>query len=319
MNQGVYTAENSEQQELIRSLCALVLAYEHKRPLPEDVSLSIIYEGRNRLYAVRYRGTEYVVKTFAQQPWLIRMAELLGITKGKAKRSHLYARELERRGIGVAHSLGYALLGSGLVYKRAFHISLKLETDVPHIQAHARGWASPDGFIEALAAFLVRLHKAGVQHLDLSPGNVLYRQDEGGAYHFFLVDLNRMCLHSRALDLSSSIQNMARLMNTNSTTRRLAYYYALERELPQSDAVITSLTRQTDLFWDKRYLKLCRRYAQAKYGMGLWAFIRMYIRYRWMLHQGNLEEAAILYRQYLQREDIRHLERRSRGFSYRYL
>lgn len=318
MNQGKYIATNKEDEQIVQSLSQLVLNYEADRSLPQGVKLSILYEGRNRLYAIQYQGREYVVKAFARQAWLIRLAVCLGLTRGKAERSHLYAEELERRGIGVAHSVGYALVGGGLVYKRAFHISHRLESDVPHIQAHARGWASPDGFTESLAKFLVRLHQQGVEHLDLSPGNVLYHQDTTGAYHFALVDLNRMRLHSSAMDEETSLRNMARLMNTNSTTRQLAHYYALARGL-DSDATISSLTRETDLFWSRRYLKLCYRYAKRKYGMRLWVFIRMYVRYRLLLDKGEHEAAAKLYRLYLQREDIRHIERRARGFGYQYL
>lgn len=318
MNKGKYIATQNEDVDKLQLICRYTQDYEAGHSIPDDVEIEILYRGRNRLYELRLDGTSYVVKAFARQPWLIRLAGSLGLLRSKAERSHRYAEDLERRGIGVAHSVGYALIGGGLVYDRAYHISHKLEADVPHIQPHARGWASPEGFAEALAKFLVRLHERGVQHLDLSPGNVLYHQDATGAYHFFLVDLNRMQLYDRPLEIEPSIRNMARLMNTNSTTRRLAYYYALARGL-DTDATIASLSRETDLFWSRRYLKLCRRYAKGRYGTSLWAFIRMYIRYRLMLHRGEHEEAALLYRKYLQREDIRHIERRARSFDYQYV
>ena len=44
----------------------------------------------------------------------------------------------------------------------------------------------------ALAEFIYRMHAQGVMMLDMNPGNILFREKEGGGWEFSLVDINRM-------------------------------------------------------------------------------------------------------------------------------
>lgn len=310
-------SEGTEQQELLRLLCDAVEAYEDGKSIPRGIGLRLIYSGRNRIYQIGCGGRSYVLKCFAPARGLQRLACKLGLKRSKAEKSHLNSLALEARGIGVAPSIGYTHRLRPDGSEQSYHLSLDLSASVPHLQAHARGWAAPEGFMPALAAYLVAVHDAGVEHLDLSPGNILYSRDAKGAYRFAMVDLNRMVLHQHALTRSEAIANMSRLMNTRSTTRSLAYHYALVRGW-EPLAAIEELTRATDDFWSARYLKLSYRYAKSRYGMGLLSFVAMYIRYRFSLLIGDRVEGARLYRRYLQREDIRHIERQHRGFGYQY-
>lgn len=311
------TSSDGAQQGLLDRLCDAVEAYAKGGVAPEGVELRLIYSGRNRLYQIGYAGRSYVLKCFAPTSRLQSLACKLGLRRSKAERSHLYSLALESRGIGVAQSLGYLHRRHPDGTEHSYHLSLDLSASVPHLQAHARGWAAPEGFMPALAAYLVAVHEAGVEHLDLSPGNILYSYQREGAYHFAMVDLNRMKLHQRPLTRAEAIKNMARLMNTRSTTQSLAYHYALVRGW-DTEETVAELVCVTDEFWSARYLKLSYRYARRLYAMGLSSFVWMYLRYRLSLLVGQRAEAARLYRLYLQREDIRHIERRRRGFGYRY-
>lgn len=302
---------------LLPLLCQAVEAYEAGRPLPEGTEVALIYSGRNRLYRVDCSGLSYVLKRFARQGLIQRCLQRLGLRASKAERSHRHSLILEERGIGVARSIGYAEHLQADGHWHSYHISLDLSASVAHLQAHARGWAVPEGFVPALAEYLVAVHEAGIEHLDLSPGNILYRQEGRGGYHFAMVDLNRMRIHERPLSRREAITNMARLMNTRSATRALAYYYAQARGWAP-ERVQAELEEATDAFWSARHLKLSYRYARRRYGMGLVAFVGMYLRYRLALSLGRQTEAAALYRRYLQREDIRHIERRRRHFGYQY-
>lgn len=311
-----YRAVDQSGEAILRKVVDLIERREIGE-LPEPNRVELIYSGRNRLYRVQLPEGAFIVKCFAPMG-LIRSLYYSYMGKTKAERSHRNALELERRGVGVAKSLGYACFYSTLgLVQRAYYVSVDLGIDSTHLQAHARGWASPEGFMPALAEYIALVHQAGVEHLDLSPGNILYRYTEGKGYDFAMVDLNRMKLHSCPLDESTSLRNLTRLMNTRSTTRRLAYYYALARHWSTQE-VINELEMLTDGFWDKRHIKLSYRYARRQYKLSLWGFIKVLYQYRKALRLGDREQAVSIYHLYLQREDIRHIERKRQSFDYTY-
>ena len=75
----------------------------------------------------------------------------------------------------------------------------------------------------ALAAFLYRLHEAGVLHRDLNIGNILYKGDGQGGYVFQLIDTNRMTF-CRRLSMRDRLDNLRRL-----SCPAPAYLYILDR------------------------------------------------------------------------------------------
>lgn len=290
----------------------------HRAESGASVEAQLIYDGRNKLYRISLPEGAVVVKHFARPSWLQSIYySLLG--RSKAARSHHYAEEIAHRGVGVALSVGYTELRNRWGFLReSFYVSRDMGEGAVHLQAHARGWAAPEGFMPALANYLRACHRAGIEHLDLSPGNILYTYDaKQRSYRWAMVDLNRMRLHDRPLTPLEVKRNLVRLMNTPSTSRRLAYYYAVGAGW-QPKLFVQALTEACDRFWRGRWLKLSARYCRRRYGLGYGAFALEYLRYRWALLRGEREVAARLYRQYLQREDIRHIERRRRGFSYQY-
>ena len=64
--------------------------------------------------------------------------------------------------------------------------------------------------LSAFARYTAALHKAGILHLDYSPGNILIHQNETNEYSFSLVDVNRMQLLSD-IDCDMVCRNMCRL------------------------------------------------------------------------------------------------------------
>lgn len=314
-----YIAQTSEDEALLQQIRQILQKLPPQGQEQEAYPhIRLIYEGRNKLYQIQLGVQTFVVKCFAKPSLLPRLYYSF-VGRTKAERSHLYALALRERAVAVPESVGYIVERNSWGFiTHTYYVSHALDSDVPNIQPHARGWASPEGFMPALADYLLHCHNMGVEHLDLSPGNILYRYDaERGSYHFAMVDLNRMKLHNRPLSLNTALQNLVRLMNTRSVSRSLAYFYAVARgtEVEQTEQCLQYLT---DVFWRKRWLKLSMRYARRKYGLSLLGFMQMYLTYRWALLRGNKERAEHLYRLYLQREDIRHIERRRRGFSYRY-
>lgn len=234
----------------------------------------VLYDERNKLYLDRQRG--WVVKLFAQPHWS--RAFYYGyLGKSKARRSYLYSAELERRSIGVAmplcsleeHSLG----GLG----RSLYISSFLE-GYETIRREMLGRKVSQAWYQALARFIAELHQKGVLHEDLSPGNILYKE-EGGEYHFALVDVNRMSFSSQSIGRKLAVANFKRLTNRLEVSTLLASYYAEQRGWPVAE-VVEEVNREIDRFFLSRLVKLSRRYARRHYHIGRWQFFLLLLRYR---------------------------------------
>lgn len=286
--------------------------------LTQQGEAMLIYSGRNKLYRLNLDQTSIIIKHFAR-PNFIQNIYYSFFSKSKAERSHYYSLELKTRGVDVPESFGYIVERNRLgLIQNSFHICKDIRKGEPNIQAHARGWAAPKDFMPALAKYLAHCHCVGIEHLDLSPGNILYYYcPKEEKYHFYLIDLNRMKLYPRSLTSNQSIKNLCRLMNTPVVSKRLAYYYALYRSWDWKETQ-HKLEKATDKFWRKRWIKLSLRYTKKKYHCSLLHFIGIYLKYHYLLITNQKHKSEKLYQKYFQREDIRHIERKKRGFSYKY-
>lgn len=306
----------------------IIRVYQGKGCLPEGTLCSPIYTGRNKLYYISLPDHEraYVVKHFATLGLLRRIYySYLGVTK--AARSYYYAKELLNRGINTPLPLAYTehrncfgLIGS------CFYSCLYLER-AENIHPQMNGWSAPDSFIEELTSFLTQVHQAGIEHLDLSPGNVLYT-NSATAEKFCLVDLNRMRFRSRTLTLRDAARNLARLPVKKSVSRRIARCYASERGWSVEDT-IHALETSTNAFWLNRLKKLARRQYLNKVSNKGWIYFEsIYLGYRILraLRKGltffpNLSrqffrQEEALYLRYLAKQDVRQVLRHRENYSY---
>lgn len=153
--------------------------------VPDDATL--IYKGRNCVYTVPRGGYVLNIKAF-KVPRFPNSYVYGNIRKSKAQRSMLNAQRLLDMGFDTPAPVAYIEVRRGLRMCQTYYVSLQIEAE------NVRDWLTkPDHnmMLPALAAEMVRLHRAGVFHKDFSPGNVLYTVNNGD-YHFYLIDLNRM-------------------------------------------------------------------------------------------------------------------------------
>ena len=139
-----------------------------------------IYRGRNALYRLPGVDRQVVIKAFGNGTWWRR-----GRGPMKATASYDHAAKLMRLGLGTPEPLAVVhARGTGGFYVCAWEDGCRSVWDL-------HDGLLPAQHAAALAAFVARLHEAGVHHHDLTPGNVLLKPN-GAAFDFLLVDCNRM-------------------------------------------------------------------------------------------------------------------------------
>lgn len=149
-----------------------------------------IYRGaRNTLYDVAdSEGHHLCVKHFRKAKFPNSYIYTT-LRHSKARRSYEHAGRLLSLGFLTPRPLAWSERRKGLKLLDSYYICEYL--DLPNI----RDWGSlPDAetLIDALGAYMVSLHRAGVYHRDFSPGNILVERLPEGKYRFYLVDINRM-------------------------------------------------------------------------------------------------------------------------------
>lgn len=320
----------SPEYALHHKLEDIAEAYAQGQELPTGVACVPLYEGRNTLYEIRLSpdAPSYTIKVFARQA-LWRRLYYSYVGRSKAARSYINATRLLALGIGTPRPIGYSEERDrwGVLCGSAFSTEL-FEGGERGIYPHIYGWTAPDGFLAALARFVARLHHLGIEHLDLSPGNILYRYSAEVGYEFYLIDLNRMRFATRPLGMAEAARNVARLFVARSVSSQFACLYAEARGWSACE-VIEVFNEACDRFWLDRLGKLSRRWCFRHLGIGVCGYYSIWLRYRLARGLGRLLPEALsqrvglraleeqLYHRYFAAEDIRHTLRHRAGYSYR--
>lgn len=194
--------------------------YATPRLLPENAEY-IYRGGRNDLYRLPIGGKNFIVKDF-KTPNIINRYVYTTLRKSKASRSYSNAMKMLGLGFKTPKPVAYIEFKKWGRLRYSFYISEELTGG-----EEMRQWEEKPNAEELLRAFAMeinRLHKAGVLHLDFSPGNILFIRNEDGSYDFHYVDLNRMKfgVYSR-----KRLMRMFRSINLKrAETERIARLYA---------------------------------------------------------------------------------------------
>ncbi|MDL2289932.1 lipopolysaccharide kinase InaA family protein [Paludibacteraceae bacterium OttesenSCG-928-F17] len=149
----------------------------------------LVYEARNQLKSYRVDGYDVIVKSF-KRPHLLNRFVYSFFRPSKAKRSYEYAFELLKRDVPTPEPIAYIEEKKHGLLNRSYYISV-FEKDYDHIRFYMNGDIKNDELIRQIAQFISEFHAKGVFHLDMSPGNILFKE-ENGNYIFSLIDINRM-------------------------------------------------------------------------------------------------------------------------------
>ncbi len=141
---------------------------------------------------------EIKILTFHEQQMAVKSFKILSIFKrfiytflrpSKAKRSFLYSQKLQDftpKPIAYIEFLKFNMI------EKSYYLSEKFEHDFSIREPlFDDDFKNREEILKQFSNFVFSLHENGIYHLDLSPGNVLIKQ-ENDRYIFKIVDVNRM-------------------------------------------------------------------------------------------------------------------------------
>ncbi|MBR4592140.1 MAG: hypothetical protein IKO35_02920 [Elusimicrobiaceae bacterium] len=146
---------------------------------------TIIHNARNQIRVFDVNGRKINIKKFCIPPIVNRILYSLGWRTPKAVATYRNAQEILKRGFHTPAPYGYRIERKGGLINFSYFISEQIENMRP-----IREGGSDPALIQALAQYTAALHAHGLFHRDFTPGNILYRV-ENGEYQFSLVDINR--------------------------------------------------------------------------------------------------------------------------------
>ena len=188
----------------------------------------VLYKGRNTIKVFDMDEIRINVKSF-RIPHLLNQFVYTLFRDSKANRSYHYALKLIERGVETPTPIAYMEFHAGLLLKESMYVSKQILFD-GEMRVLQRGSIDQHReLIIAFARYTAHLHDKQVLHLDYSSGNILFKK-EGGTYHFYLVDLNRMKFDC-PITAKEAAYNFRRLWGSDEMISLFVNEYASARKL----------------------------------------------------------------------------------------
>lgn len=270
----------------------------------------IVYEARNMLRKETLRNMTVVVKSFHKPAFLNRIVYTF-FRKSKALRSYTFSEQLTRLGIHTPTPIACIIEQSGHLISRSYYINLFEESDTVRDLMDGRVKGN-EKILDDFSRFMVDVHQKGVLHLDLSPGNILFRLTEKGDYEFSLIDVNRMRFGC-TIDQKKASYNVRRLCTSREVSGYIARRYAQLRGW-DADDMEELVQHDSDRFFRKFFFhRTATRSKQKGIRFIILCFrILRYFRTHWLKENSKTatyihNKEKSLYRSYFSEYDFRRL------------
>jgi serine/threonine protein kinase len=168
-------------------------------------STNHLHDARNQLRVLSYPEEQLVAKSF-KTPHIINKIAYTFFRDSKAKKSYdnsMKIIEFVPRPIGYIEFKKYGLLSESYFISEYFEYDFTIRE--PLLQDT---FIDRKNIFKAFAKFTYNLHRAGIKHLDYSPGNILIQKIDS-TYKFKVVDVNRMKF--KMLTQNECLENFAKL------------------------------------------------------------------------------------------------------------
>jgi len=211
----------------------------------------LVYTARNQLKKFDVSGCQIIVKRY-KIPHLINRIAYTFIRRPKAQRAYEYALELLRRDVQSPAPIAYILEYKGGLLTYSYFLSV-FEGEYADIRDLMLDHQQDDALLKELAEYIAYFHDKGVLHLDMSPGNILYKKQAEGQTLFTLIDINRMQFPGDVTE-DMRYKSFKRLSPKEFVLTKLARYYAHAAGLNEEIA-IREINKYCSEFFNSRKVK----------------------------------------------------------------
>ncbi len=204
---------------------------------------SVIHGNRNVVKKVTIPQGTFVIKNYRGMYFFNRLAYSL-FRKSKAERSYMYSITLNEKGIITPAPVSWLNCYTGGLLTQSYFISAFLPYKTLYdVLKDNQDESFKALFFRQLAAFTLRLHKAGIYHYDYSSGNILVIENSN-SIDFAMVDLNR--IKFQKVNYRKCVRNFSTLgISTEDMNSLIREYAVLSGQSPE-DSIET--------FWrDKKF------------------------------------------------------------------
>ncbi len=205
-----------------------------------------IYKARNELKCFT---TDYniVVKKY-KKPHLFNRIAYSFFRPSKAKRAYEYALKLLALEVESPAPIAYIEQSSFGLFTIGYFISI-YEKDYSDIRELMKGTKKDDVLLKELSLFIANIHNKGILHLDMSPGNILYKKSDS-VYHFSLIDINRMKFLP-SISVEKRYKSFKRLSDNQLVLTAIAKLYAKASNLNETETVEQITRYNTEFFLNR--------------------------------------------------------------------
>lgn len=189
----------------------------------------LIYDKRNKLRRfVLPSGLVVIVKAY-RRPNAFQRLCYSTFWANKAVKSYRFGLRLRQSGIDTPEPIAAVTYRSGLgcVDRYFFASTEDLRPDCSGLREGTI--AQPQPLIDALAAYLIRLHRLGFLHGDTNLNNFLYERAADGTFRFAVIDTNRSRFLRHEPSRRQVYQNLVRLTHVRPLLVALVRSYAQQR------------------------------------------------------------------------------------------
>lgn len=205
---------------------------------------------RNKIKLFELEGKVINIKSF-KIPHLINKIAYKYFRKTKARRSYEYATALLAKGIGTPQPIAYFENSNFIGLNDSYYVSEHLECDLTFRElVQIPDYPDYDNILRQFVKFTFKLHEAGIEFLDHSPGNTLIKKCTDGVYQFYLVDLNRMIFHHK-MDFEQRIRNFSRLTSQKKMIEVISNEYSKLYKEKSENEIFDSMWKATTKFQEE--------------------------------------------------------------------
>ncbi len=209
-----------------------------------------VYKARNELKSYNAENTSIIVKSYKKPHFINRIAYTF-FRQSKAKRAYDYALRLLELGIQSPEPIAYIITKSKGLIEKSYFISV-FEKDYLDVRNYMSGDEKDENLLKSMARYIAYFHNKGVLHLDMSPGNILFKKC-GNEFVFTLIDINRM-MFLPTVSNEKRFKSFKRLSNNKEVLTEIAKEYAIAANIDESLA-IKEIDRFNYAFFNSRKVK----------------------------------------------------------------